>query len=208
VLLRHTKRKELWVIFIYSIYSFLNDITIFNLANKLVTRLLLSTFTLVEFFLFSYFIWLIIDNRQFKKVIAAVSTLFIIFICYYFFTTKWNFFDSVPVACESILIFTFSLYYLFEQINKPRVLFIYNTSMFWIILGFLVYLAGSFFIYTFADNLDRNDRVKFWFIPFIFNTIKNIFFSIAFSRREAKDKSSSSLSSSYDNYFKTPFNPL
>ncbi|MCS3802048.1 FlaA1/EpsC-like NDP-sugar epimerase [Chitinophagaceae bacterium OAS944] len=169
---------------------------------------MLSTYTLVEFFLFSFFIWLIIDNRQFKKVIAAVSTLFIIFICYYFFTTKWNFFDSVPVACESILIFTFSLYYLFEQINKPRVLFIYNTSMFWIILGFLVYLAGSFFIYTFADNLDRDDRVKFWFIPFIFNTIKNIFFSIAFSRREAKDKNSSSLSSSYDNFFKTPFNPL
>lgn len=192
----------------YSIYSFLNDIILFNLANKLTTRFLLSTYTLVEFFLFSLFIWLIIDNRQFKKVIAVVSTLFIIFICYYFFTTKWNFFDSVPVACESILIFTFSLYYLFEQINKPRVLFIYNTSMFWIILGFLVYLAGSFFIYTFADNLDRNDRVKFWFIPFIFNTIKNIFFSLAFSRREAKDKSSSSLSSSYDNFFKTPFNPL
>lgn len=80
--------------------------------------------------------------------------------------------------------------------------------MFWIILGFLVYLAGSFFIYTFADNLDKNDRVKFWFIPFIFNTIKNIFFTIAFSRREAKDKNSSSLSSSYDNFFKTPFNPL
>ena len=168
---------------------------------------MLSAYTLAEFFLFSLFIWLIIDSRQFKKVIAIVSTLFVIFICYYFLTTKWNFFDSVPVACESILIFTFSLYYLFEQINKPRVLFIYNTSMFWIILGFLVYLAGSFFIYTFADNLDKNDRVKFWFIPFIFNTIKNIFFSIAFSLREAKDKSSSSLSS-YDNYFKTPFNPL
>jgi hypothetical protein len=207
VFLRHTKRKELWVIFIYSIYSFLNDVILFNLANKVTTRLLLSTYTLAEFFLFSLFIWLIIDSRQFKKVIAIVSTLFVIFICYYFLTTKWNFFDSVPVACESILIFTFSLYYLFEQINKPRVLFIYNTSMFWIILGFLVYLAGSFFIYTFADNLDKNDRVKFWFIPFIFNTIKNIFFSIAFSRKEAKDKSISGLSS-YDNYFKTPFNPL
>jgi hypothetical protein len=208
VFLRQTKRKELWVIFIYSIYSFLNDIILVYLASKLATKLFLSTYTLVEFFLFSYFIWLIIDSRLFKKVIAIVSSLFIIFICYYFFTTKWNFFDSVPVACESILIFTFSLYYLFEQINKPRVLFIYNTSMFWIILGFLVYLAGSFFIYTFADNLDRSVLTKFWFIPFIFNTIKNIFFSIAFSRREAKDKSSSSLSSSYDNFFKTPFNPL
>lgn len=80
--------------------------------------------------------------------------------------------------------------------------------MFWIILGFLVYLAGSFFIYTFADEIDRSDLMQFWFVTFIFNTIKNIFFSIAFSRREAKDKSSSSLSSSYDNFFKTPFNPL
>jgi hypothetical protein len=168
-------------------------------------KLFLSTYTLVEFFLFSYFIWFIIDNRKFKKVIATVSTLFVIFICYYFFTTKWNFFDSVPVACESILIFTFSLYYLFEQINKPRVLFIYNTSMFWIILGFLVYLAGCFFIYTFADEIGRNGLHEFWFVTFIFNIIKYIFFSIAFSRREARDKSSSSLSS-YDNYFKNPYN--
>lgn len=201
--LRHTKRKELWVIFIYCLYSFLNDIILVNLSLKL----FLSTYTLVEFILFSYFIWLIIDNKQFKKVIAVVSSLFVIFICYYFFTTKWNFLDSVPIACESILIFTFSLYYLFEQINKPSVLFIYNTSMFWIILGFLVYLAGSFFIYTLADEIDRNDLGKFWFVTFIFNTIKNIFFSIAFSRREAKDKSSSSLSS-YDNFFKNPYNPL
>jgi hypothetical protein len=203
VFLRHTKRKELWVIFIYCLYSFLNDIVLLDVSLSL----FLSTYTLVEFFLFSYFIWIIIDSKQFKKVIAIVSSLFIIFICYYFFTTKFNFFDSVPVACESILIFTFSLYYLFEQINKPRVLFIYNTSMFWIILGFLVYLAGSFFIYTFADNLARGERGNFWFIPFIFNTIKNLFFSIAFSRREAKDKSSSSLSS-YDNFFKNPYNPL
>ena len=201
--LRHTKRKELWVIFIYCLYSFLNDRVLLDVSLSL----FLSTYTLVEFFLFSYFIWIIIDSKQFKKVIAIVSSLFIIFICYYFFTTKFNFFDSVPVACESILIFTFSLYYLFEQINKPRVLFIYNTSMFWIILGFLVYLAGSFFIYTFADNLARGERGNFWFIPFIFNTIKNLFFSIAFSRREAKDKSSSSLSS-YDNFFKNPYNPL
>ncbi|MFL5745241.1 MAG: hypothetical protein ACJ751_11275 [Niastella sp.] len=184
-------------------YSFLNDIILLNLSAKL----FLSTYTLVEFFLFSYFIWLIIEGRMFKKVIATVSTLFIIFICYYFFTTKWNFFDSVPVACESILIFTFSLYYLFEQINKPRVLFIYNTSMFWVILGFLVYLAGSFFIYTFVDEIDSRDIGKFWFITFIFNTIKNLFFSIAFSLREAKDKNSSSLSS-YDNFFKNPYNPL
>jgi hypothetical protein len=87
------------------------------------------------------------------------------------------------------------------------VLFIYNTSMFWVILGFLVYLAGSFFIYTFVDEIDRSDIRKFWFITFIFNTIKNLFFSIAFSLREAKDKSSSNLSS-YDNFFKNPYNPL
>jgi hypothetical protein len=208
VFLRHTKRKELWVIFIYSLYSFLNDVILFNLSTlNLSGKLFLSTYTLVEFFLFSYFIWLIIDNKQFKKVIAVVSSLFIIFICYYFFTTKWNFFDSVPVACESILIFTFSLYYLFEQINKPRVLFIYNTSMFWIILGFLVYLAGSFFIYTFADQIGKSGLHGYWYVTFIFNAIKNIFFSIAFSRREAKDKSSSSMSS-YDNFFKNPYNPL
>jgi len=79
--------------------------------------------------------------------------------------------------------------------------------MFWIILGFLVYLAGSFFIYTFADQIGKSGLHGYWFVTFIFNAIKNIFFSIAFSRREAKDKSSSSLSS-YDNFFKTPYNPL
>ena len=63
--------------------------------------------------------------------------------------------------------------------NDTTNLFIYSKYQFWIILGMMIYLAGSFFIYIFANQLAPKDVAKYWFFTNIFYIIKNIFFSIA-----------------------------
>ena len=62
--------------------------------------------------------------------------------------------------------------------NNPKVLFIYNQYQFWIIVGLMLYLSGSFFIYIFANQIPRTEVAKYWFIVDIFLIIKNIFFTI------------------------------
>ncbi len=46
-------------------------------------------------------------------------------------------------------------------------------------LGILLYLSGSFFIYIFANQIDKNELGKYWIITNIASIIKNIFFAIA-----------------------------
>ena len=175
------QKKALWVIFVYSVYSFINDTVFLGLLEgKIVNseKIFVSLFTLAEFLFFGRYIYQIIENKRFKKIIIITSIVFCLFLIIYFFSVEFRFFDSVPVGTEAILVIAFSVYYFFEQINTPKTLFIYNTSSFWVVVGFLLYLAGSFFIFIYASYVPFDEIRKFWFVTFIFNTLKNIFISI------------------------------
>ena len=83
--------------------------------------------------------------------------------------------------------------YFFERIRKPDSLFIYNTFDFWIVTGILIYLSGTFFIFMFSSNLSQEEFLKYWFINYIFNAIKNILFGLGIyvygrSQRKAVEK--------------------
>ncbi len=174
------QKKGLWVIFVYCIFQFVNDkvLDFIFQHNYDGQKYFLSSYTLIEFIFLSLYLRRIIDNRLLKKIILFTSITFCVFLIFYFFIAKWDFFDSIPVGAESIVIIIFSVYYLFEQINKPKTLFIYNSPSFWIVFGFLIYLSGSFFIYLYANFVPLEEIHKFWFVTFILNTIKNILFSI------------------------------
>jgi len=43
----------------------------------------------------------------------------------------------------------------------------------------LLYLAGSFFIYIYASQLNQEEILKYWIFTNIFSIIKNILFVIA-----------------------------
>jgi hypothetical protein len=58
-------------------------------------------------------------------------------------------------------------------------LFIYSKYQFWVLVGFMLYLSGSFFIYIFANQLPYKEVLKYWFIIDIFLIIKNVFFITA-----------------------------
>ncbi len=87
--------------------------------------------------------------------------------------------DSVPIGIETILILIYSFYYFYEQINDTSNLFIYITYQFWIVIGIMIYLAGSFFIYIFANHVDRQTLNQYWFLTNVFYVIKNILFVVA-----------------------------
>ncbi len=171
--------KGLWVIFIYCILVALNDIVLFNIIPDKHSNILFSSFTLMEFLAFSLFLGYHTENKQLKKLLTIVFAAFAIFICTYFLIIPFNFIDSVPIGVETILVITFSVYFLYELVNKSTTL-LYNTTEFWVITGFLIYLAGSFFIYLYANQVPENELYKFFFVTYIFNTIKNIFIAIGF----------------------------
>lgn len=174
---------DIWVIFWYCL---LIDFTInyimgFVLHTALKT-ILYAAFTFFEYLLFVVFLYLNLKKAKAKNALLITSLCFFIFIVIYFLTVKLKGIDSVPIGVETILILIFSFYFLFEQMNDTTNLFIYSKYGFWIIMGMLIYLAGSFFIYIFSAQLlaehKNNEVAKYWMFTNVFSILKNLLFSI------------------------------
>lgn len=58
---------------------------------------------------------------------------------------------------------------------------IYSTFDFWVIIAFLIYLSGTFFLYIMAQNMlnDRKFLIQYNIINAVFNILKDILLAIA-----------------------------
>lgn len=163
------------------LYVLLNFIINYLVAITNATNALLyEGLTLMEYLLFALFVYVLLKSSKFKLAIIIVSIVYVAFYVIYSLLHKASFLAvSVPIGVETIFILIFSFYYLYEQMNDTFTLFIYTKPAFWIILGIILYLAGSFFVYIFASYLSKADLAKFWIITNLFSILKNIFFCIA-----------------------------
>jgi hypothetical protein len=171
------------VLFFYVLYSFFNDNVLVRLDSESDSRLIgimLSVFTLVEYFCFTAIAYRLIKNLLVKKIILLFSFCFFIFSVIAFYQDKNLSFDSITVALEEILVIVYCIYFFFEQIKTPQSSFIYESHSFWIITGILVYVAGTFFLFITLFKINNAERDDFWIINLIFNSLKNMFFAIAF----------------------------
>ena len=175
---------------LYIIISFINDTLLLSMdaiKNEKIVYNVLSIYTIIEYTIFSLFIHSILSNKLFKTLIIIFSAAFYLFAVLYFFLARDIRFDSLSASLESILIVSYCIFYLFDQLNKPQIIFIYQEPNFWFIVGFMVYLAGTLFLFIQANNLDSELRKDFWKINLSANTIKNILFAIAFSRKKSEN---------------------
>jgi len=172
------KEKGLWAIILSSFISFL-IIGSLSFFPRNVQHYLLSAFTFFEYTLFAYFLGLNLNRRRSKKVLLYISIAFTLFLFIYSYAANFKKVDTVNVGVETIIIIIFSFYFLYQLMNENKVLLIYNDYRFWIILGMVIYLAGSFFIYIYADQLSASEMKQFWFLTWIFYILKGILFSIA-----------------------------
>jgi hypothetical protein len=86
--------------------------------------------------------------------------------------------DSVPIGIESILIIVYSFYFFFEQLKKTETL-IYENFFFWVSIGMILYLSGTFCIYLLSNTMSSKELHEYWFITYVFDIIKNTFFVIS-----------------------------
>lgn len=167
------------MIVIFCLYDYLTNIGLLYLNHKPAKVFLYSSYTFFEYSLFAACLYNVINNKRFRKFILITSLSFSTFLIIYNLTTKVVGIDSVPIGIETILILIFSFYYFYEQMQDTTNLFIYTRFSFWIVLGMVLYLAGSFFIYIYSSQLSQQEIRKYWIFTNIFSILKNIFFAIA-----------------------------
>lgn len=177
------KTKELRVILYYLIYSICNELLTlyFNKVLRISAFLLFDVFTVIEFILFSLFFYLIITNSKIRKLTFLLLIGFVIFsVVDYLFIRKKNSFNSITSGIEAVLIIIMCIYYFFDRLKQPNPALL-GSFNFWIIIAFLIYLAGTFFLFIMAENMirDRSFQIQYVIINSSFEILKNILLSIA-----------------------------
>ena len=185
---RNNKEKELRVILFYILYCILNETLSFYLQSvkNPYFILLISSFTIIEYSFFCYFLYSILPKGQLKNSIIFVWIGFLLFAFIdFFYVNKMKAFDSFASGTESIIIILLCIYYLFSQIKRSNNLVIYSTFNFWIIITFLLYFSGTFFLYLLADTnrKDLHFQKLYFIINISFNIFKNILLCVAMTMK-------------------------
>ncbi len=164
----------------YSITFFLLNFFYDDLPKgAIIKRIYYSGYTLIEYLSFAYIFWFIIKNATFKKIILVLSLFFIAFQILYYSTVRFRRLDSVPVGLETIIIFIYIIYYLFEEFKNTKNSSLYDNYLFWICIAIMFYLAGSFFFYILANHMQRAEIAEYWYLSYNADIIKNILLAIS-----------------------------
>lgn len=164
----------------YLLYSLLNDVAVGYMPVSSMSYLMLAIFTIVEYVLFASFLHKVLRGSYVRKSLIGISILFVAFLILRSFTHFGNTFDTLPASIESLIILFYCVVYFFEQIKQPTSLFLYNEKEFWIVCGFMIYSACSFFIFLLSSQLSEGELNKYWIIARFGNILKNLLFAVAF----------------------------
>jgi hypothetical protein len=115
----------------------------------------------------------------FRKIIIFISILFILFQVFYVTTIAQKRLDSIPIGIETIFIFIYIFYFFYEFSKNTKGVFIYNHYTFWIAVGSMIYLGGSFFFYILINNLHQDEVDKFGNMTYVAEIIKNLLFALS-----------------------------
>lgn len=176
--LRRNKEGSLWVIFLYCLMSFSTD-ALFPL-HFIPGFYLYSSITIIEYSLFSLFLYLHFKNWIFKGLLILGSAVFYFFAIVSILHSKVENFDSIPASVESVLMLIYCIIFLYEQINDPKITFIYYTKEFWVIIAFFIYFSATFFLFIYAANLTKMQHKNYWGINMISNILNNVLFTVSF----------------------------
>ncbi len=175
-----------WVIFLYAIFSVFAD-TAFKIPSiKHYSFYVLSALTIIEYSLFSYFLYLSYKEKIFKTILIICSLLFYVIAIINILSKRSASFDSLSASLEASLLILFSIFFLYEQIKDPSIFYVYNSKQFWIIIAFLLYFSSILFLFIYAVTFTSQQHKSYWRINNIFDTIKNLLFTIAFAMKKNK----------------------
>ena len=138
-----------------------------------------GVYTLLEYSFFSYVFWVNTHSKTFKKLIIVVSLLFSLYQFFYITSVKFERLDSISIGIETILVFIYIFYFFYEFSKNTKDVFIYNHYGFWLAVGIMIYLGGSFFFYILINYLDDHEVDKFGRMTYVAEIIKNLLFAFS-----------------------------
>ncbi len=184
-------KKEVLVIVIYSLTFFLllkvqsvllNHDKVLTDKEKFwdkIKDLFYAFFTFTELIFFTAVYWINIKTKKFKILSIAVTLLFVISQVVYYFSVKTVRIDSIPVGLETLIVYIYIFFFFYDRFRNIDDQYIYNNYCFWVSIGIMIYMGGSFFFFILGNHLSPEQNEKYWDYSFYVDIAKNILFSIS-----------------------------
>ena len=187
---KQKKSKELGLVFTFQLVGFLSEISFAIIQKKISINnasIILDVFTIIATLILAYLFQTILSGIKFRKVVFYSAIALVAYIIIKFFTSNSDVsFNSINVAVLAILVIIWSIIFFYEQLTKPtdsNQLFLYSSPPFWIVTAYLIYFAGTFFLFIYSQhrNLDPGTEffIQYSLINGVFRLIKNILLSVA-----------------------------
>jgi len=198
IFLKRNNKKGEWVIFLYCILSFITDQIYGFLKAKNYTFSVFSSFTFVEYALFSLFIYLSLKEKAFKVILIICSAIFYGITIFTFAGKRIDSFDSLSASFEASLMIVYCIFFLYERMKDPAIFYIYYFKDFWIIIALLLYFSSTLFLFIYAATFTSQEHRNYWGINNIFDILKTVLFTISFIMKDNNKKQEFSLGTSYN----------
>ena len=111
----------------------------------------------------------------------VLSVLVAVYLLYDLFSAANNSFDSIPSGITSLIFLIYSIFFFYERISDPSSLFLYASPVFWVVVALIIYSAGTFFPFIYAQSHMKEDefRSEYNLIHDILYIFKNILLACA-----------------------------
>lgn len=177
------QNKEVRVLYYLLVFIFIHQIIYGSLLKREsdLAESFNSFYTPVEFLITSLYIRTLLRGRLYKTLILiSILVYFTFWIPLFSFLGTQDYISYIRAFSYS-LILIFSILYYYEQIRHPKTFFVYMQKSFWIVSGFFLFAAGTFFIFLF-DQFSGN--VKGFFDQYVYIhallfIVRNFLFSMA-----------------------------
>ena len=184
--IKRNKHEGLQVVFFYCLASIIFEYLFVVLRDKIDSFYLFASFTIIEYSLFSIFLFLSFPSKRLRIIPIIGSLIFYTIAIVNFQLKRSQTFDSLAASVESILIIIYSIIFLYGQITDPTVIFVYHKKKFWIVIAFFIYFSSTLFLFLYAATFTLQQNRTYWIINNTFDIVKNILFCIAFSMKKIK----------------------
>jgi len=151
-----------------------------------------NLFTPFEYLVFTTIFFLSASKKR-RKLLIGLSAAFITFLISLFIIKPARIdshliLDTIPVGIETILIFIYIFSFLYEQSKIDDSESIFNNYLFWISIGLLIYLGGSFFFNILVTEMSLAEFDNYYHYTYIAELVKNILFLVALFKISAVKK--------------------
>jgi hypothetical protein len=172
------KKGDSLVIALYGTLCFFLLVSYYYLPNFLIDPYLFF-YTFLEYTFFTLLICSNIKNKVVKKIILSLSILFFAFQIRSIIRVEIDRLDTFSIGIETILLFIYIIYTFYEYFKNSKSTYIYNNHFFWVSLGILIYLGGTFFFNILANHLSRDQLVQYLKLTYILEMIKTLLFGVS-----------------------------